>query len=261
MTTIQYFDTHCHLFMDPLRGDSKGVLHRARAAGVTRLIVPSVEAGSWDQVKALVVKRPGIYPALGIHPWYADEKLDTQYLENELTVSLSVAVGEIGLDFKIERPDRDTQKGIFRQQLDVALKLDLPVILHCRGAFEEILSILSEDSYKGNISGVVHAFSRGTLLARRFLDLGFFLAFGGAVTRPRARRARKSAVFAPSDRILLETDAPSIGMEGIDQGEVEPAHVTRVAHVIAELRETSVEDIAGITLANACKLFGIDPDG
>lgn len=245
--------------MDPLRGDSEGVLRRARAVGVTRLIVPSVEAESWDQVKALA-KKTGIYPALGIHPWSADDEFDTQYLENELTVSSSVAVGEIGLDFKVEIPDRNIQIRVFRQQLDVALELDLPVILHCRGAFEEILSILSEDSYRGNITGVIHAFSRGTQLARRFLDLGFFLAFGGAVTRPRARRARKSAVFTPSDRMLLETDAPSIGMEGLAQGEVEPGHVTEVAHAIAELRKTSVEDIAGITWVNACKLFVIDPD-
>ncbi len=245
--------------MNPLCGDTEGVLHRARAAGVTRLIVPSVDAESWDKVIYLA-KKPGIYPALGIHPWSAGEELDTQHLKNVLTASSSVAVGEIGLDYKIERPDRDTQKEIFRQQLDVALELDLPVIMHCRGAFEEMLSILSEDSYRGNISGVVHAFSRGTQLARRFLDLGLFLAFGGAVTRLRARRARKSAVFAPSDRILLETDAPSIGMEGLAQGEVEPAHVTKVAHVIAELRKTSAFDIAGITWANACNLFGIDPD-
>ncbi len=260
MKTIQFFDTHCHLFMDPLREDTEGVLRRARAAGVTRLIVPSVEAGSWDQVRALT-KKPGIYPALGIHPWSAEEELDTQRLENELTVSSSVAVGEIGLDYKIEIPDRNTQIRVFRKQLDVALELDLPVILHCRGAFEEILSILSEDSYRGNINGVIHAFSRGTQLARRFLDLGFFLAFGGAVTRLRAMRARNSAVFAPSDRMLLETDAPSIGMEGLAQGEVEPVHVTKVAHVIAELRKTSIEDIAGTTWVNTCKLFGIDPDG
>ncbi len=259
MKTIQFFDTHCHLFMDPLRGDTEGVLHRARAAGVTRLIVPSVEAESWDQVRVLA-KKPGIYPALGIHPWSADEELDTQNLENALTASSSVAVGEIGLDYKIEIPDRNTQINVFRQQLDVALELDLPVILHCRGAFEEMLSILSEDSYRGNIRGVVHAFSRGTQLARRFLDLGFFLAFGGAVTRLRAKRARKSAVFVPSDRILLETDAPSIGMEGLAQGEVEPVHVTKVAHEIAELRKTNAFDIAGITWVNACNLFGIDPD-
>ena len=259
MKTIQFIDTHCHLFMDPLRGDTEGVLHRARAAGVTRLIVPSVEAESWDQVIALAEK-PGIYPALGIHPWSAYEELDTQNLKNALIASSSVAVGEIGLDYKVEIPDSNTQIRVFRQQLDVVLELDLPVILHCRGAFEEMLSILFEDSYRGNISGVIHAFSRGTTLAKRFLDLGFFLAFGGAVTRLRAKRARKSAVFVQSDRMLLETDAPSIGMEGLAPGEVEPAHVIKVVDAIAELRKTSVEDVAGITWVNACKLFRIDPD-
>ncbi len=259
MKTIQYFDTHCHLFIEPLRGDTEGILHRAREAGVTRLIVPSVDTESWDQVKALAGK-PEIYPALGIHPWSADEELDTQNLENELTITSSVAVGEIGLDFKVETPDRNTQIRVFRQQLDIALELDLPVILHCRGAFEEMLSILSEDGYRANIRGVVLAFSSGTQLARRFLDLGFFLAFGGAVTRLRARRARKSSVFAPSDRMLLETDAPSIGMDGLAPGEVEPAHVIKVAGAIAELRGTTAEDIAWITWTNACRLFGIDSD-
>lgn len=259
MKTMRCFDTHCHLYMNPLCEDTERILHRAGAAGVIRMIVPCVDTESWDQVKALAEK-PGIFPALGIHPWSADEELDSNILENELFVSSSVAVGEIGLDFKVETPDRNTQIRIFRKQLDVALELDLPVILHCRGAFDEILSILSEDSYRGTIRGVVHAFSRGRQLARRFLDLGFFLAFGGAVTRPRAVRARKSSVYTPSDRMLLETDAPSIGMDGLVPGEVEPSHLVKVAEAIALLRGTTVEDIAGITWINACKLFRIDPD-
>ncbi|MCD4700606.1 MAG: TatD family hydrolase [Candidatus Aegiribacteria sp.] len=250
-------DTHCHLFMKPLCGDIDGVLKRAAAKGISAIIVPAVEIDSWKRVAELS-ENPAVYPALGLHPWCADEKLDTSMLGQLLVETGSVAVGEIGLDFIIDKPDRIIQISVFRVQLDLAAELGLPVILHCRGAFDEMLSILSEKKYKGHITGVVHAFTRGVQLAERFLDLGFYLAFGGAVTRSRAKRARRSAATIPLFRIVLETDAPSIGMDGIEPERMEPEHVAEIGEALALLRGISFKEVAMQTASNVRELFGIE---
>jgi TatD DNase family protein len=249
-------DTHCHLFMEPLCGDIDGVLKRAALRGITAIIVPAVETSSWKKVAELS-EYPAVYPALGLHPWFADEILDTGLLGKLLIETGSVAVGEIGLDFKIENPDRSTQIIVFRMQLDLAAELGLPVILHCRGAFDEMLSILSQKRYNGRITGVVHAFTRGEQLAERFLKLGFYLAFGGAVTRSRAKRARSAAAAVPLNRIVLETDSPAIGMDGVEPEQMEPAHVARIAESLALLRGISSEEIASRTAENSMELFNI----
>ncbi len=249
-------DTHCHLFMKPLCGDIDGVLKRAARKGVSAIIVPAVETSSWNEVAELS-EYPAVFPALGLHPWFAEEKLDTGVLRELLVETGSVAVGEIGLDYKIDNPDRTTQITVFRLQLDLAAELGLPVILHCRGAFDEMLSILSEKRYNGRLTGVVHAFTRGRQLADRFLGLGFYLAFGGALTRPRAKRARSSAAEVPLRKILLETDAPSIGMDGVEAEHMEPAHIARIAESLALLRGISLAEVTFETSRNAEELFGI----
>ncbi len=249
-------DTHCHLFMKPLCGDIGGVLKRAAQKGVSAIIVPAVETSSWREIAELS-KYPAVYPALGLHPWCADEELDTDLLEKLLIETGSVAVGEIGLDSKIENPDRSTQIAVFRVQLDLASELGLPVILHCRGAFDDMLSILSERKYNGKIKGVMHAFTRGGQLAERFLELGYILAFGGALTRSRAKRARSSAAAVPISSIILETDAPSIGMDGIEPEQMEPAHVARIAESLALLRGIGLAEVSRETSRNARELFNI----
>ncbi len=118
-----------------------------------------------------------------------------------------VAMGEIGLDYKIPRYDRHRQMEVLRTQLDVAVERGLPVILHCRGAFDDLLDVLA--SYNGDVKGILHAFSRGPQLAQRFIDQGLSLGFGGAITRPGAIRCQKSAEVVPLAHIVLETDAPS----------------------------------------------------
>jgi len=228
------------------------VIERARAAGVTRMLVPAYDLASWDDVAALA-ERPGVFAAYGLHPWVAHEPLDPERLADELRNRRAVAVGEIGLDFTIEKFDRARQVEVLRMQLDVAAALDLPAMLHCRGAFEEMLALLGERTPR--VRGVVHAFSRGPELAKRFLDLGLHVAFGGAITRPNATRARRSAAAVPGDRVVLETDAPSIGLHGVEAAKVEPRHTAEVARALAEIRGETFEAIAERTTENARALF------
>ncbi len=256
---VKLFDSHCHLFMEPLYADIDGVILRAAHASVTRVMVPAFDRDSFRKVIELS-SRTGICGALGLHPWCASEGLDPEELEELLSASDVRAVGEIGLDFKIDDHDRQLQINLFRSQLQVAAELGMPVILHCRGAFDEMLDILGSTEFRCRLTGVLHAFSRGPELASRFLDLGFSLAFGGAVTRSGARRALRSAAFTPSDRILLETDAPSIGLDGVKSGDSEPAHLLRISEAMARLRDVSVQEIAELTCWNTRQLFRIDED-
>ncbi len=248
---MELVDTHCHLFLPPLAARLEPALARARERGVTRVVVPAYDLASWASVQSLA-GRPGLHAALGLHPWVAAEPLELAALEAALRRAGAVAVGEIGLDLAIEGADRVRQLELLDAQLGVARALGLPVILHCRAAFEELIALLAPHA---PVRGVVHAFSKGPELARRLLDLGLHLAFGGAVTRPRAERARRSATLTPQGRLLLETDAPSIGLEGVPPEQVEPEHVRDVAEALATLRGEPLEELAAATTANARALF------
>ncbi|MBN2340469.1 MAG: TatD family hydrolase [Deltaproteobacteria bacterium] len=246
-------DTHAHLNFQPICKHVDDVLTRAYRRGVHRILLPSYDSASWESVAALAGHR-SVFPAFGLHPWKAEESLDVDTLKNYLTKYQAVAIGEIGLDFHVEVFDKPRQIDVFTRQLDMAVSLDLPVMLHCRGAFMEMLDIL--DAFGGNVRGVIHAFSRGPDMADAFLKRGVYIGFGGAITRENARRARHSAVHVPLEKIVLETDCPSIGLEGVLPEQVEPMHVADVAAALATLRDTDVDDIAKVTTANAVSLFG-----
>ena len=253
---MRLIDTHVHLDMPPLGDDPAGVLDRAAAAGVTDCVVPAYDLSSWSRIAELAGTFPAVHPALGLHPWVADTAPDPDHLSRELAAALertgAVAVGEVGLDAKVPSPSLDIQVPVLATQLAVARERELPVILHVRGAFPALLELLAP---LAPVRGVVHAFGRGPELARRFLDLGLHLGFGGAVTRPRARRPRRSAVTVPLDRIVLETDAPSIGLEGVPPEQAEPRHVRDVAFALADLRGEPPETIARETTRHARELF------
>ena len=252
---LDLIETHTHLFMPPLADDVAGVLARARTAGVNRCIVPAYDLASWPGVAALAAE-PGVHTAFGLHPWVADEMLDTGRLERQLRECRAVAVGEIGLDFKVDSPAPAVQLAVLERQLRLAVDLDLPVILHCRGAFEPMLDALRP--FAPRLRGVLHAYSRGLELARRFVAAGLHIAFGGAVTRPGARRARRSAQDLPLEQIVLETDSPAIGLDGVPAEAAEPRHVRQVAEALAELRGETLPEIAAATTANASALFALD---
>jgi len=254
-------DTHCHLNMPPLSDNPEAVLTRAANRGVTRVIVPAYDEPTWPEVAALGTI-PKVYLAFGIHPWVAHQvppaallKEFQKRLANQLISENAIAVGEIGLDTKVEDCGLPEQLPLLETQLALAADLGLPVILHCRGAFEELLTAVNK--HQGKIRGVLHAYSRGTELAERFIAAGLHIAFGGAVTRDRAKRVRKAAASLPLDKIVLETDAPSIGLDGVLPVETEPGHVRDIAEAVAALRDESLETIAEVTTNNACRLFNL----
>lgn len=259
-------DTHCHLNHEPLGEDPASVLVRAAARDVTRVVLPAYDLASWPEVLDLASRSwpaSEVHAALGLHPWVAQSSpggtatglRPTLAEAIESAARPVVAIGEIGLDTKIDEPGLDEQLPVFRTQLELAVDLDLPVILHCRGAFEDLLAEI--DRFGGRLRGVLHAWSRGPELARRFVAAGLLLGLGGAVTRPKARRVRRTAEALPLEHFVLETDAPSIGLDGVLPEETEPQHVADVAAALAALRGETIATIAEVTTNNACRLFDI----
>lgn len=251
---MELIDTHCHLTFKPLVDQLDLVLLRARNRSVIRILVPAYDLASWKSVQE-ISKRDGVYAAYGLHPWSAEEPMDIDHLDRILDSKKAVAVGEIGLDSKVTSVHLERQREILDMQIAVAVSHKLPVILHCRGAYEMLLTVLSK--YSGRVQGVIHAFARGPELMQRFLDHGFYIAFGGSITRPRAKRARTSAKIIPLQNILLETDSPSIGLEGIQPENTEPHHIFDIAQSLAEIREIDIESVAKSTSENAKKLFNL----
>jgi len=252
---MELVDTHCHLFKQPLLDAAGEVLERAAADGVGQVVVPCYDRDSWPLVAQLAKEHEGVFAAYGVHPWTADRSFSPDRLRELLGWGRSawvMAVGEVGLDYAVPGSDPARQRTVLDAQLDLALEHDLPVILHCREAADDLEAMVRE---RPGLRGVVHGFSRGPELAQRFVELGLFVGIGPLVTRQGAHRVRKVAAELPLKQMLLETDGPKAAPAGHAEGEGEPAHVLHVVEALAELRGEDPEQIASQTTANARALF------
>lgn len=243
-------DTHCHLDAAEFDPDREQVIAAAAASGVTHIVVPAVARANFDTVLELCRLHAGCVPALGIHPLYVDraEPDDLAILEQRLAVHPVVAVGEIGLDFFVDGYDAARQEYFFIEQLKLARQFDLPVLLHIRRAADIVLKHLRRIRVRG---GIAHAFNGSRQQAEAFIDLGFKLGFGGAMTWPGALRIRELAATLPLESIVLETDAPDIPPEWLGRmGRNSPDQLPRMAQVLADLRTKKIEEIVDTSAQN-----------
>ena len=265
-----WIDTHCHLDAAEFAPDRDEVRAAARAAGVAHLVIPAVERAHWQEVVQLAHRHGDSY-ALGIHPLYtprADES-DIGALREMLTRQRSdphlVAVGEIGLDFFVPGLNAERQIWFYEQQIKLAREFELPVILHVRKSSDRLLKTLRQHKVVG---GIAHAFNGSAQQAQAFMDLGFKLGFGGAVTYDRALKLREMAASLPLNALVMETDAPDIPphwlyttaeqrAEGQSQGRNSPAELPRIATQVAQLRGISVDALAQASTANAQQVLGL----
>ena len=259
---MSWIDSHCHLDAPEFDADRDAVLARARAAGVTMLVLPAVSVASFDAVRALA-ERHGLAYALGIHPLYVDgaDESDLESLADALQACRDdprlVAVGEIGLDYFVPGLGRDRQERFYAVQLKLARQHGLPVILHVRRSADGLLKQLRRTEVVG---GIVHAFNGSDAQAQQFAERGFKLGFGGAMTFERALQIRHLAATLPPDVPVLETDAPDIPPQWlyVKAGEREqrpasrnePAELPRMAQTLATLRGWSIDETAARTAAN-----------
>lgn len=244
-------DTHCHLNSPLFTGRVGEVLDRAADVGVTEVVTPGWDAESSFRALAMAAGYPAIRPAVGLHPWFVNAETDLDWLPRLLDDPRLVAIGEIGLDGAVDT-DAARQEDVFRAQLALAAERDLPVLLHCRRRWDRLLACLRESP---PVRGVVHAFSGSREILRDCLALGLYLGFAGMVTRPNARRAHEAAAAVPADRLLLETDAPYMALDGIPADHAEPAHLPRVLRYIAELRGEKPRELAMQVELNVRSLF------
>ncbi len=249
-------DTHAHLDMKEYDGDRDAVVLRAREAGVSRIVSISTDAASAHETVGLAEKFEGVFASVGVHPHDAG-KIRPGDLEDLLGLAAHpkvVAWGEIGLDYHYDHSPRDVQREVFRRQVALARKAGLPLIIHTREADADTLTVLGEEGAR-ELGGVFHCFSGDAALARAALDMGFHVSFSGIVTFKKADALRDAARLIPSDRLLVETDAPYLAPVPHRGKRNEPARVALVAACLAEVRGASVEEVARATTENAVRLF------
>jgi TatD DNase family protein len=255
-------DTHCHLDFDRFDADRDAVLHRAKEAGVGRIIVPSLDLQNCQDVLELASMNSGVFAAVGIHPnstsaWEPSWLDQVRRFANHPKV---VAIGEIGIDYYWDDSPKDVQQKSFSAQLTLAAELHLPVIIHNREAGEDVIRLLSESRLAGRKRpGVLHSFSADWRIAEAALEMGFYIGITGPVTFKKADSLRDIVARLPLNRVLVETDAPFLAPQQRRGKRNEPSYVSYVAEQIALLHNLSIEEISKITTANAHRLFGPMP--
>nr|WP_315218065.1 TatD family hydrolase [uncultured Duganella sp.] len=253
-----WIDTHCHLDAHEFGGESVDQARKARAQGVGMIVIPAVETANFSIVADLAASVDNGCYALGIHPIYVPnaKEDDLRVLRGQVEAALDdprfVALGEIGLDFFIpmltEPAMREKQIFFFREQLKIARDFELPVLMHVRRSQDVVLKHARQIRPAG---GIAHAFNGSFQQAQGYIDLGFKLGFGGAMTFTRALQIRRMATELPLEAIVLETDAPDISPSWIHPGRNSPDQIPRIGAVLAELRGISVEEVAVATTINA----------
>ncbi len=251
------FDTHAHLCAQQFDTDREQTLRRSLDAGVCLFLEAGTSIQTSRSAIALAQSHEGVVCAAGIHPHDAKEAPDDFLTELEALLSQPrcVAIGEIGLDYHYDFSPRDVQKQVFDEQLALAAKNNLPVIVHDREAHQDIYNMLS--AYKGKLTGVMHCYSGSVEDAKKYLDMGFYLGFDGPITFKNAHRPIEVAQYVPLERILCETDSPYLTPVPFRGQRNEPMYVKYVVEMLARIKNIPFEQAANATLENGKRLFGI----
>ena len=252
-----FVDSHCHLNYKGLVEDQQGVLARARAAGVTRMLNISTRASEWDAVIAVAERESDVMASVGIHPHEADvhPDIETETLVRKAQHPRVIGLGESGLDYYYDHSDRARQRDSFRNHVAAARETQLPLIVHTRDAEEDTYAILAEEMGKGAYPALIHCFTASQDFAEQVLDLGLYISISGIVTFKNAKELQAAAKAVPLDRLLIETDSPFLAPVPHRGKACEPAFVADTARFLAELRGEPLETLAAATSANFYRLF------
>ncbi|GFM70014.1 TatD-related deoxyribonuclease [Pseudomonas cichorii] len=253
-------DTHTHLDFPDFDDDRAQVLDNCRALGVERMVVLGVYQRNWQRLWDLTLEHPSLHAAFGLHPIYIDEHRPEHltglgdWLSRLKGHPQLCAVGEIGLDYYVENPDRQSQQQVFEAQLQLAADFDLPALLHVRRSHADVIATLKR--HKLRRSGIIHAFAGSREEAREYMKLGFKLGLGGAATWPQALRMHRVIAELPLESIVLETDSPDMAPAMYPNQRNSPQHLPEIAKALAGLLKVSPERLAQTSSRNACELFG-----
>jgi len=254
-------DSHCHLDFPDFSGELDAIVGRARAVGVGRMVTISTRIKRHGDLLAIAERYDDVFCSVGTHPHNAHEELDIAVDEIVRTTEHRkvVAIGEAGLDYHYDLSPRDAQERGFRNHVAAARATGLPLVIHSRDADDDMARILEEEMGKGAFKAVLHCFTGGRVLAERAIALGLSISFTGIVTFKKSDELRAIAAALPSDRILVETDAPYLAPGRYRGKRNEPSYVTETAKVLAETRGVSTDELARQTTDNFFRLFSKTP--
>ncbi len=253
-----FFDSHAHLDLSPLSDAEEPVVRRARDAGVSRIVTIGIDPESSGKAVGIAHRYAGVYASVGLHPHDAARLSEDAIsgLENLSLCDKVVAIGETGLDFFRDRAPRDLQRAAFREQIRLARRRNLPVVVHDRDAHDDVLSILSEEK-AAEVGGIIHCFSGDLSMARKALRMNFLISIPGAITYRSSATQVEAVRGLPLDRLLIETDSPFLAPVPHRGKTNEPSYVPLVAAKIAEIQGVTVDDVARATTRSAIALFRI----
>ena len=234
------FDAHIHLDDSRFDKDRLILLNEARKVGVNGFVVPAVGVWNFEKIKTLTALEKDIYPAYGLHPYFIDrhEPEDLCVLERWLKDESCVALGECGLDFYLKNLDKSKQIEFFKAQIELAKMFNLPLILHARGAVEEVLNNLKVVDY---FNATIHSYNGSIDQTKILLDLGVVFSFGGAICNPRAKRLHELIKYIPSNNIMFETDAPDQNLYPNHKSRNTPVNLLKVIEAYSRITKTDVE--------------------
>jgi len=255
---ILLFDTHVHLNARQFKDDRDATIKRAQEAGVTKMVVVGFDEETINLAMEITEAYDFIYAAVGWHPvdaiYYKDEHLE--WIEELSKHPKVVAIGEMGLDYHWDTSPKDVQVEVFRKQIRLAKKLNMPIIIHNREATDDIIRILQEEN-ASEVGGIMHCYSATRKELQACLDMNFYISLAGPVTFKNVKEVKEVAKVVPLDKLLIETDAPYLAPHPYRGKRNEPAYVSLVAKEIAALREIEYEKLCQITTENALRLFRI----
>lgn len=254
-----FIDTHVHLNANQYEEDLQEVIDRALEAKVERMVVIGFDRKTIERTMQLIEQYDFVYGVIGWHPVDAIDctQQDLEWIEELASHPKIVGIGETGLDYYWDKSPKDVQQELFRKQIQLAQKINLPIIIHNRDATGDVVQILREEN-AASVGGVMHCFSGSVETARECIGMNFMISLGGPVTFKNARLPKEVATEIALEHLMIETDAPYLAPHPHRGKRNEPAFVPLVAEEIARLKGLTIEEIAQATTANAKKFFGID---
>lgn len=253
------FDTHAHYDDDAFDDDRENILTSLSAHGISHVVNVGASIDSTKASVALAEKYPFLYAAAGVHPNETGDLTDAdiRWLKEISAHEKVVAIGEIGLDYYWDDPDREIQKHWFSAQMALAKETGLPVVIHSRDAAKDTLDMIRAEHH-GATGGVIHCFSYGVEMAREYLDMGYYLGIGGVLTFKNAKKLKEVVEYAPLDRLVLETDCPYLAPAPYRGKRNSSLNLPYVAKAMAEMKGISQEEVIRATSANARALYRLE---
>ncbi len=258
---VMLFDTHVHLNAEQFDSDLNEVIGRAKESGVEKMVVVGFDRPTIKKAMELVEEYDFLYASVGWHPVDAIDMTDEDlvWIEELSAHPKVVALGEMGLDYHWDKSPKDVQKEVFRKQIRLARKVQLPIVIHNRDATADIVEILKEENAQ-EVGGIMHCFSGSAETAMECVELNFYISLGGPVTFKNAKKPKEVANVVPIEKLLVETDCPYLAPHPYRGKRNEPAYVRLVAEEIASIKEISIEEVEKITTENALRVFNIQAD-